>query len=382
MPACDYYVQALFFKRTENLSNKEFKVLGLMSGTSLDGLDIAYCYFVHSEQGWRFEIIAADTYEYDKHWKERLETITEADSESLMQTHQELGVWMGEAVIRFMRKHQVDPEFVATHGHTVFHQPENGFTLQIGSSFAMHAACGKPVISNFRDMDLALGGQGAPLVPIGDRLLFGKYDFCLNIGGIANISAEVNGQRLAYDISPANMVLNHFARKAGHSYDDGGAIAASGEVQEKLLEKLNALEYYQAPFPKSLGYEWVLAHVIRPMEKEKVSNEDMLATLTHHVAQQIASNVHLLQERGKLATEDASLLATGGGAYNSYLVKCIRQYSKDSFRLVLPNEFIIGYKEALVFAFLGVLKIQNEVNCLRSVTGASRDHSAGVIYGS
>ena len=353
-----------------------------MSGTSLDGLDIAYCYFVHSEQGWRFEIIAADTYEYDNSWKERLARITEADSESLMLAHQELGVWMGKAVNRFLRKHQLDPEFVVTHGHTVFHQPENGFTLQIGSSYAMHAICGKPVISNFRDMDLALGGQGAPLVPIGDRLLFGKYDFCLNIGGIANISAEVNGQRIAYDISPANMVLNHFANKAGHPYDAGGAIAANGKVQEKLLEKLNSLEYYHAPFPKSLGYEWVLSHVIKPLEKEKASNEDMLATLTHHVAQQIAANVHLLQEKGKLDTEDARLLATGGGAYNDYLIRCIQQYGRDTFRIVLPNEFIIGYKEALVFAFLGVLKMRSEVNCLSSVTGASRDHCAGVIYGS
>ncbi len=362
------------------MSSREFKVIGLMSGTSLDGLDIAYCYFVHGGQGWRFEIIAADTFEYESSWKERLASITEASGEHLMQTHQELGVWMGDAVNRFMRKHQVDPELVATHGHTVFHQPENGFTQQIGSSFAMHTICGKPVISNFRDMDLALGGQGAPLVPIGDRLLFAKYDFCLNIGGIANISAEVNGQRLAYDVSPANMVLNHFAQKAGHAYDAGGAIAASGRVQKKLLGQLNALAYYQAPFPKSLGYEWVLANVITPLEKEKVSTEDMLATLTHHTAQQIAGNVHLLQKRGSLDTDDASMLVTGGGAYNDYLIACTRQYSQGTFRIVLPNELIIGYKEALVFAFLGVLKMRGEVNCLSSVTGASRDHCAGVIY--
>lgn len=353
-----------------------------MSGTSLDGLDIAYCYFVKNEHGWRFEIIAADTYEYDRGWQKRLSTITEANSESLMQTHQELGMWMGQAVNRFMRKHQVDPQFIATHGHTVFHQPENGFTLQIGNSFAVHAACNKPVISNFRDMDLALGGQGAPLVPIGDRLLFDKYDFCLNIGGIANISAEVNGKRVAYDIGPANMVLNHFAQKTGHAYDAGGAMAASGRVQEKLLEQLNALAYYQAPFPKSLGYEWVLANVIKPLEKEKASTEDMLATLTQHVSQQIAANVHLLQEKGELDTSDASMLATGGGAYNDHLISCIRQHSKNKFRIVLPNELIIGYKEALVFAFLGVLKIRNEANCLSSVTGATGDHSAGVIYGS
>lgn len=351
-----------------------------MSGTSLDGLDLAYCYFLHREQGWHFEIIASDTYEYDASWKERLATITHASGEQLMQTHQELGAWIGEAVNRFMRKNQVDPEFIATHGHTVFHQPENGLTLQIGSSFAMQARCHKTIISNFRDMDLALGGQGAPLVPIGDRLLFGKYDFCLNIGGIANISAEVGEQRLAYDICPANMVLNHFAQKAGQPYDEDGAMAARGEVHQKLLDQLNALDYYRAPFPKSLGYEWVLANVIQPLEKENLSTEDMLATLTHHVAQQIASNAHLLQEKEAALREEAEMLVTGGGAFNSYLVSCIQHYGKDKFRVVSPNELIISYKEALVFAFLGVLRVRKEVNCLSSVTGASRDHSAGLIY--
>jgi len=352
-----------------------------MSGTSLDGLDIAYCFFVKTEDSWRFEIIAADTYEYDNPWKEKLASITEADGEALTQADQALGVWTGKAISQFMRKHQVDPEFISTHGHTVFHQPENGFTLQIGSSYAIHTECGKPVISNFRDMDLALGGQGAPLVPIGDQLLFDKYDFCLNIGGIANVSAEVHGKRLAYDICPANMVLNYFSNKMGKTYDAGGAIAASGMVQEPLLKKLDALPYYHAPFPKSLGYEWVLANVIRPLEGEKSPTEDMLCTLTHHVARQIASNVHLLQAKaGDHSVSDSSLLITGGGAYNDFLVECIRQYSQDKFRVVIPNELIIGFKEALVFAFLGVLKMRNETNCLSSVTGARRDHSAGVIY--
>jgi anhydro-N-acetylmuramic acid kinase len=352
----------------------------MMSGTSLDGLDLTYCYFFRREGQWRFEIIAADTYEYDADWKKRLATITEASGEQLMLTHQELGVWMGEAVNRFVRKNQVDPEFVATHGHTVFHQPERALTLQIGSSFAMRAVCEKPVISNFRDMDLALGGQGAPLVPIGDRLLFGKYAFCLNIGGIANISAEVGDQRLAYDICPANMVLNHFAQKAGKPYDAGGALAAGGKVQENLLVRLNALDYYQASFPKSLGYEWVLAHVIRPLEKEKITTEDMLATLTHHVAQQIAQNALMLQEKEQALRSDADMLVTGGGAFNDYLVSCIQQYGRGRFQVVSPNELIISYKEALVFAFLGVLRLRKEINCLSSVTGASRDHSAGVIY--
>jgi len=350
-----------------------------MSGTSLDGLDIAYCYFEPnaSASGWRFEIIAADTFAYDEVWVRRMQTITEVSGESLVQTHQELGSWMGQAVRRFMRKHHVDPEYVASHGHTVFHQPEHGFTFQIGNNFALHTACGKPVISNFRDMDLALGGQGAPLVPVGDRLLFGKYDFCLNLGGIANLSTEVDGRRIAYDICPANMVLNHFARQFGQPYDAGGALAAEGQVDEYLLERLNRLAYYHTPYPKSLGYEWVLQHVIEPLENESIRTEDKLATLTHHVAQQIAQNIRHLHP----GTAEASVLTTGGGAFNDYLIECLKEYSDGRFKVILPNELIIGYKEALVFAFLGVLRIRNEINCLSSVTGASRDHSAGVIYG-
>lgn len=352
-----------------------------MSGTSLDGLDIAYCHFSQIEGVWQFEIIAANTFAYEDAWKKRLQHITKVSGEELIQTHQELGVWMGKAVNRFMKKHEVDPEFIASHGHTVFHQPEKGFTLQIGSSYAMHAQCAKPVVSNFRDMDLALGGQGAPLVPIGDRLLFPQHDFCLNIGGIANLSAEVQGKRLAYDTNPANMVLNHFAQKLGHAYDKGGELARSGQVHQAVLDQLDALDYYQAPFPKSLGYEWVLENVITPMEKEALSTEDMLATLTHHVAQQIAANVHSLQKAQETPNQEASVLATGGGAFNVYLIECIRKYSRGKFRIVLPNELIISYKEALIFAFLGVLRVRNEINCLSSVTGASHDHSAGIFYG-
>ncbi|MDF9800131.1 anhydro-N-acetylmuramic acid kinase [Catalinimonas alkaloidigena] len=357
-----------------------------MSGTSLDGLDIAFCHFGCVDGVWQFEVIAANTFEYEEAWKKRLQEVTQLSGEALTQTHQELGEWMGKAVRRFMKKHEVDPELIASHGHTVFHQPEKGFTLQIGSSYAMHAQIGKPVISNFRDMDLALGGQGAPLVPIGDRLLFPQHDFCLNIGGIANVSAEVNGKRLAYDISPANMILNHFAQKLGHAYDKGGELARAGKVNKAILKKLNELAYYKAPYPKSLGYEWVLENVIQPIENENIATEDMLATLTHHIAQQIAANVHLLMDARQDAqpqkpAHEVSLMASGGGAFNDYLIECIRKYSEERFTVVLPNELIISFKEALIFAFLGVLRMRNEINCLSSVTGASHDHSAGTIYG-
>ncbi|MFP4089972.1 MAG: anhydro-N-acetylmuramic acid kinase [Cyclobacteriaceae bacterium] len=360
---------------------KQYKVIGLMSGTSLDGLDIAFCQFEHTDaDGWRFELIAADTRPYDETWKRRLARITEVSGEELISTHQVLGSWMGQAVKAFMDRNQLDPEFVASHGHTVFHQPENGFTYQMGSSFALHVACGKPVISNFRDMDLALGGQGAPLVPIGDQLLFGHYQACVNIGGISNISAEVAGRRVAYDMGPANMALNHFAQKLGKDYDPDGSFARSGKVQWDIFDQLNGLTYYEAPFPKSLGYEWVSRHIIQPLEQLSLRAEDALATLTHHAARLIADNIRLmLQQKGW--PEDAGILLSGGGAYNSYLLECIREYSQGDFKIIIPNELIVSYREALIFAFLGVLKIRGEINCLSSVTGAAHDHSAGVLYG-
>jgi anhydro-N-acetylmuramic acid kinase len=362
------------------LKPKQYKLIGLMSGTSLDGLDLAYCRFEHTEEdSWRFEIIAADTRPYDEAWQQRLSRTTEMSGEELVSTSQELGTWMGESVRAFMDRNQLDPGYIASHGHTVFHQPENGFTHQIGSAFTLHTACGKPVISNFRDMDLALGGQGAPLVPVGDRLLFSRYAACLNIGGISNVSAEVGGARIAYDIGPANMALNHFAAKLGHTFDAGGEIARQGKLQRHILEEFDTLPYYRAAYPKSLGYEWVLAHIIRPLEAAGIAAEDALATLTHHAARLIADNIGELLSKAQ--DEQATVLVSGGGAYNEYLIECIREYSQGAFQLVIPNELIVSYKEALVFAFLGVLKLRNEPNCLRSVTGASHDHSAGVIYG-
>lgn len=350
-----------------------------MSGTSLDGLDMAYCEFTFHQQQWQFDVKAAETQPYDKAWHQQLNRITKVSGEELMIADLTLGKWMGEAVKDFTEKYQLSPDFIASHGHTVFHQPEIGLTYQIGNGFALQAVTGKPVISNFRSFDLVIGGQGAPLVPVGDRWLFGQYDFCLNLGGIANLSTELHGQRIAYDISPANMTLNYFAQQAGHPYDPAGSMAARGQVNQTLLQQLNSLDYYHAPFPKSLGYEWVSQQVINTVEKYGLSVEDTLATCTHHSAQQIAANLLLLlaeKEQPK-----AKVLVTGGGAFNQYLIRCMEQYGEGKLTFDIPDKQLVGYKEALVFAFLGVLRIRNEVNCLSSVTGGAYDHSAGVVYG-
>lgn len=347
-----------------------------MSGTSLDGLDIACCEFHKSGEKWHFNILKADTATYSTEWVDKLQRLTEMSGLELTKTDLQLGRLMGEKVQEFVDKHQLEVDFVASHGHTVFHQPEEGLTLQIGNGHQLRAACGLPVIADFRSWDVALGGQGAPLVPIGDRLLFGEYALCLNIGGIANISAETGGKRQAYDICGANMVLNHFARKAGQPYDKGGKMAEKGSLQPELLTELNALDFYQQAPPKSLGYEWVYEQVIPKLENSGHKTQDILHTYCHHAGRMIAQEARRFSSNAK-----NNMLITGGGAYNDFLVKCIKEYSENKFSVKIPERSIIDYKEALIFAFLGILKAMNQTNVLKEATGANSNNCGGVIYG-
>lgn len=350
-----------------------------MSGTSLDGLDMAYCELRYDGARWHYTIPVAETQPYDEAWRATLANITRSSGEDLVLADQRLGTWMGRAVRDLVDRHQLAPQLVAAHGHTVFHQPERGITYQIGNGFALRAAGQLPVVANFRNYDLALGGQGAPLVPVGDRLLFGDYDFCLNLGGIANVSTELAGRRIAFDIGPANMVSNYFMQPEGLAYDDGGQRAASGTVDTALLDQFNRLDYYAAPFPKSLGYEWVDRHFIEPLARSPLSTEDRLATITHHATQQVARSLEQLLRRKQ--RKGGRVLVTGGGAFNDYFMQCLRRYSGEALTYVVPASQLVSFKEALVFALLGVLRVRGEVNCLASVTGARHDHSAGVVYG-
>lgn len=362
---------------TSSFSNiQEYKVVGMMSGTSLDGLDIAYCLFQVKDGRYFFSIEKATTVPYPADWQQRLGRLVNASGIELSQAHIDLGRYMGSEVKKFIHMHQLQPDLLASHGHTIFHQPQKGFSLQIGDGYALMLNSGCRVINNFRSLDIALGGQGAPLVPIGDELLFGRYDFCLNIGGIANVSARHGQQRIAYDICPANMVLNQLSRQLGKEYDEGGKLAAGGTLQPRLLEQLNQLEYYRLPFPKSLGYEWVAEQVFPLLENQPVSYADLLHTFCHHIAQQLRNALKPLAGKQKM-----SLLATGGGAYNDFLIGLMRQeLTPLNITVVVPEKDIIEYKEALVFALLGVLRLRKEVNCLASVTGASRDSCSGQVY--
>lgn len=348
-------------------------ILGLMSGTSLDGIDLALCDI--SEHGYK--IMAAKTVPYLAEWKQRLSALEKATAYEYALANVELGHLFGRTINRFLEGKE-RPEAIASHGHTIFHQPQLQLTTQIGDGDAIAAETGLPVVSNFRNLDVALGGQGAPLVPIGDEMLFGKYDACLNLGGIANISYRQNGMRVAYDICPCNMALNRLAAILGHPYDDGGTNARSGEVHTCLLHDLDALDYYALEGPKSLGKEW-LVDQFWPLVKGFLGvapslshTRDALATVTSHIAIQIARVV----ERQQIKT----LLVTGGGAWNSYLLEIMGKYCPET-QITVPDPLIVNYKEALIFALLGYLRLTEKVNTLASVTGAKCDSIGGNISG-
>ncbi|MCX6310426.1 MAG: anhydro-N-acetylmuramic acid kinase [Bacteroidetes bacterium] len=346
----------------------ETRVIGLMSGTSLDGLDICLARYINEEDHFRYEIEFAQTVEYSAEWIEKLIAAEKTSGKELLQLHSEYGKYLGECVIAFLKKHKSEkPLFVASHGHTIFHQPQFGFTFQLGSGAALSAACEIPVVCDFRSLDVALGGQGAPLVPIGDALLFSDYDYCLNLGGFANISFEENGKRIAFDICAVNYVLNYLTKRLGKPYDEGGQISASGKIIPKILEQLNALAYFKKPAPKSLGREWVELTIF-PLLSEKEKTQDLLRTFTEHAVEQISNSI------GK----NGKLFVTGGGTHNTFFLQLLREKCKSE--IVVPDSKTIDFKEALIFGFLGLLRWNNQINTLASVTGAKRDSSGGIIF--
>jgi anhydro-N-acetylmuramic acid kinase len=347
------------------------KIIGLMSGTSLDGLDVCCCEFEFYAKKWNYKILAANTYPYSTEWKERLQTLPKQNAFLYAKTHVEYGHLMGNFVKKFMEEYTIKIDYIASHGHTIFHQPHIAMTSQIGDGAALAAVTVLPVICDFRSMDLALGGEGAPLVPIGDKLLFSEYQYCLNIGGIANISFDENGIRKAFDISPANMALNYFAEQMGMPFDKDGLQAGRGEVQSDLLDELNLLPFYIDYTSKSLGREWFESVFLPVIARYNYSNIDILSTVTEHIAEQVGRSV-AEKHTGKM-------LVTGGGAKNNFLIKRISHYLPH-IQIVIPDNLLIDYKEALIFAFLGCLRINNQINCLKTVTGATTDHIAGAVY--
>ncbi|SHE93100.1 anhydro-N-acetylmuramic acid kinase [Mariniphaga anaerophila] len=349
-------------------SGNKWLVIGTMSGTSLDGLDLAAIEFRRTENCWKFNVVAAETVNYSEEWEEKLRTAPVFSGEKLIELHNLYGQFTGRQINRFVRKHQLSPDLIASHGHTIFHQPEKGFTFQAGNGANIAVETGITTAADFRTGDVALGGQGAPLVPVGDRLLFAEYESCLNLGGFANISFEQNRKRIAFDICPVNFILNDLAQKLGKPFDKNGDLARTGTVNDQLLEKLNGLNFYRQSPPKSLGREWTDEYFMPIVSSCDLSVHDKLATVCEHIAVQIA---RAMPTKGKT-------LITGGGAFNTFLIEKFRKHLKSE--IVIPTAEIINYKEALVFAFLGLLRFRNEINCYASVTGAKRDSSSGVIF--
>tara|TARA_B100000579_G_scaffold141469_1_gene114902 strand:+ start:753 stop:1793 length:1041 start_codon:yes stop_codon:yes gene_type:complete len=344
-------------------------VIGVMSGTSLDGIDMTYVNF-QKNKFWEYKILFAKTFKYDDLWKNKLECSQDLNGNKLKILNEEYTKFLAYKINKFIEENSIkEIDFIGSHGHTIFHKPSAGYTFQIGNIQNLANYVGKTIICDFRIGDVMLGGQGAPLVPIGDLLLFKNHDTCLNLGGFANISIKKNNKIIAYDICAVNTVFNFLSKKIKLEFDNEGSNARKGKFIKDLYDKLENLKYYSLNPPKSLGIEWVKSKIFPLLEHfSSFSVYDLMHTYLVHISKEIAKNLN----------QSNSVLITGGGAYNSFLIEQIRKYT--NAELILPERLLIEYKEAIIFGFLGVLKFRNEINCLRSVTGSKKDHSSGKIF--
>ncbi len=348
-----------------------YNVIGVMSGTSLDGVDLAHVQFEIKKGQWSFKILNTETVPYNPDWIKQLQAAVDFSEAELAILNSNYTDLLSGIITDFVEKNQIrNIDAVCSHGHTILHQPQNGFTLQIGNMPQIAALTKQTIVCNFRVQDVQLGGQGAPLVPIGDRILFQEYDYCLNLGGFSNVSFEDKGKRIAFDISPVNTVLNYYANKLGLTYDDKGKISETGKLNSSLINELNTLDFYQQNHPKSLGFEFVKEIIFPIIEKYELPIQDKLRTFIEHIAMQ--TSLALPNKKG-------SILITGGGAYNEFLIKRI-QFHLPKMKIIIPDCKILEFKEALIFALLGVLKLRGEINVLSTVTGAKNDHCSGYVY--
>ncbi len=360
------------------------KVIGLMSGSSLDGLDIAYAHFQTTNDTISFDLIKAETVEFSEQWQRRLKNLPKVDALSFAKTHTYFGHLMGTMVNNFIKKHQIEVDFIAAHGHTIFHYPDNRMTIQIGDGAAMAAITGLPVINNFRTHDIAINGEGTPLAPIADKYLFPGYDFYLNIGGIANISCDINGRFVAFDIGAANQVFNPLAHLLNLPYDNNGDIAKSGTVNKMLLEQINTMDYFSQNYPKSLDNSWLQQNILPQYLVTEDTIANRLRTAVEQLAQQTALAIQQIikTENLPIKNEPFTIFATGGGAFNHFLIKRTEVVCNQYFptKIIVAKPEIVEYKEALLMGLMGVLRVHNKVNVMRSVTGAKVDTIGGAIW--
>lgn len=359
-----------------------YRVIGVMSGSSLDGLDLAFVEFEEKGGKWTFSINASACYTYQQELSNKLKSGQDLKAIEFVALDAEYGHYLGEQINRFIRENALDYKvgLIASHGHTMFHLPGK-YSVQIGNGAAIAAETSLPVVSDLRSLDVALGGQGAPIVPMGEQLLFPDYNYFLNIGGIANISFKGNGFYDAFDVCPANRVLNMLAAQKNLSFDQDGELAAAGRINEVLLEQLNELGYYNADYPKSLDNEFGIKTVYPLLAASGLSTEDQLATYNEHIALQISSAVEKIFTKRNLAQSFEKMLLTGGGAHNNYLISRITQHVLPyGIEVVLPEKEIIDFKEALIMALLGVLRWREEETVFSSVTGAKQGSSGGAFW--
>lgn len=355
-------------------TQNKFKALGLMSGTSLDGLDLACVELTFKNPHWSFEILAAETIKYSLPWQKKLSTAHLLPSAHLLALDADYGRYLGQCCTSFISKNKLKSiGLIASHGHTIFHQPNRGFTFQLGNGNALHALTGIPVVCDFRSLDVASGGQGAPLVPVGDKILFAAYDICLNLGGIANLSFERKEKRVAYDICFANMGLNYLSQKFGRPFDRNGEMAKSGKINKELLSQLNSIYSRMHSKRPSLGREGFEEKIQPLLSREHIPVSDRLRTFCESIANEIKLSIP--------PEKSMKLLATGGGAHNKFLIELLQEKLRNCADVVVPEKKIVDFKEAIVFALLGVLRLRGEINCLKSVTGATHDSCAGVLVG-
>jgi anhydro-N-acetylmuramic acid kinase len=356
---------------------KTYKVIGIMSGSSMDGIDLALC-TINSDNGhYTYTIDEAETFEYSEVWRLRLSQLRKADALSYAKTDVFYGHYLGQLVKEFIKKYNIKADLVASHGHTAFHYPEELITRQVGDGASLSAICGLPVVSDFRSMDVAKKGQGAPLVAIGDEKFFNEYDYCLNLGGFANISGKIGPYRVSYDICPANILLNRVARDLNKEFDENGLIAAEGSIHYPLLEELNTIEYYAMPFPKSLNRDWInneLWQIVK--EGDKLSPADKMKTFVDHIGIQISKSIDYLSSK---QVTGKKVLVTGGGAFNPILMDHLRTHSEAEF--IIPDAKLVKFKEALIFALMGVMRVENQVNIIKTFTGAKSDSVSGSLNG-
>lgn len=353
-----------------------------MSGSSLDGLDVAFCEFQFADDKLiNWQIVQAETMSYSEDWQHRLRSLPQASGRELWLAHAHFGHLVGELVNEFLQKYQLQPDFIASHGHTVFHFPKEKMTLQIGDGSAIAATTGYPVVCDFRSMDVAFGGQGAPMAPIADRYLFSAYDFMLNLGGIANVTANVNGKYIAFDIGGANQVLNKLVQPLGLEYDAGGKLAASGVLNEVLLQQVESLPYHHEAYPKSLGNDWVQEQLIPIYTQFAAPVEDKLHTACVQIARQTAKDLAQIIQKEHFTKKSYRLLATGGGAFNDFQITCLRAACLPlSVEIIVPDASVIAFKEAVMIALAGALRLERIPNFIASVTGATQDALGGAIY--